>query len=205
MEVDWSAIKRGRSSLHGAFPRVLKVPMIEDAEKALYDMIPDGGSVLDIGAYDRNIERYLKNKPKKVYYKSFDVDKSLPHDYYSFDEIDERFDVAVSFEVIEHLGVKDAVGLVSNMYSVLKDGGKAVISTPNIFHPTVFWRDCTHRTGFRYQELAGIMAASGFRNIKIYRVMKLSLKNRITIFFYKPVLKLLDMDYAGRILAIGER
>jgi SAM-dependent methyltransferase len=203
--INWSAIKRGRSSVRGMFPRVLKLPIIPDANDALYDVIPEGGTVLDVGAYDRNIERYLKTRPRKVVYKSFDVDRSLTHDYYSLDDINESFDVVVSFEVVEHLKVGEVVELLTRIHQLLKVGGKAVLSTPNVYHPTIFWRDCTHKTGFRYNELAGIMSAIGFRGMKVYRVARMSLKDRLAYFFYRPVIKLLDMDFVGRILVIGEK
>lgn len=205
MDINWSSIKEGRNSVKGKFPRILKVPIISDAKKALFDLIPEGGSVLDVGANDRNIEDYLSKRTKKVNYKSFDVDRSLPHDFYSFDEIIDDFDVIVSFEVVEHLGVMEVVELLTKIHERLKKGGKAIISTPNVFHPTIFWRDCTHRTGFRYNELTGIMHSIGFVGLEVYRVANMSFKDRVVYFINKPLIKLLNMDFAGRILVIGEK
>jgi SAM-dependent methyltransferase len=48
-----------------------------------------------------------------------------------FDSLpDNRFDVVVSFQVIEH--IKDDLGYLKEIYRVLKPGGKALITTPNI-------------------------------------------------------------------------
>lgn len=41
-----------------------------------------------------------------------------------------EFDVVVSFQVIEH--IKDDLGYLKEIYRVLKPGGKALITTPNI-------------------------------------------------------------------------
>jgi SAM-dependent methyltransferase len=43
---------------------------------------------------------------------------------------DNHFDVVVSFQVIEH--IKDDLGYLKEIYRVLKPGGKALITTPNI-------------------------------------------------------------------------
>jgi len=43
---------------------------------------------------------------------------------------DDSFDSIVSFQVIEH--IKDDLGYLKEIYRVLKPGGKALISTPNI-------------------------------------------------------------------------
>jgi len=203
--MDWSSIKKGRDTVKGMFPRVLKVPIIPDANRLLYELIPEGGSILDVGANDRKLEGYLKGRPKKLDYKSFDIDRRYKHDYYSLDDITERFDTIVSFEVIEHLGVEEAVELVGRLYGLLKDSGTLVLSTPNVFHPTIFWRDCTHRTGFRYNELAGILSSVGFNNLSVYRVFRGSIRDRIVIFFYNPLLRLMNMDYCGRIIVTGEK
>jgi hypothetical protein len=202
VEIDWSAIKRGRESTRGMFPRVLKVPIIEDARQKVCDLLPEGGSILDVGAYDRNLETYLKKAGKAAQYKSYDPDRALRHDYYNLDEIHETFDVIVVFEVIEHLSVGEVIELMTRLRHFLKEQAILVVSTPNVFHPTIFWRDCTHRTGFRYNEVVGLMQSVGYRAFEVYRVARRSLKDRIAIFFYKPLIKLLNMDFAGRILVI---
>jgi SAM-dependent methyltransferase len=43
---------------------------------------------------------------------------------------DNSYDVVVSFQVIEH--IKDDLGYLKEIYRVLRPGGKALISTPNI-------------------------------------------------------------------------
>lgn len=205
MEIDWSAIKRGRDSTKGMFPRVLKVPIIEDARRKACDLLPGGGALLDVGAHDRNLEAFMRQAGMQAVYRSYDPDRTLPHDYHSLDEIRETFDVIVVFEVIEHLSVAEVIDLAARLRGLLKEGGSLLISTPNVFHPTIFWRDCTHRTGFRYNEVVGILQSMGYGGFEVYRVARMSLKDRITIFFYKPLIKLLNMDFAGRILVVARK
>lgn len=205
MEIDWSAVKRGRDSTRGMFPRVLKVPIIEDAREKVCELLPEGGAILDVGAYDRNLDAYLRKVGKAARYASYDPDRTLPHDYHRLDEIDATFDVIVVFEVIEHLSVSEAFDLLRRLRGLLKDQGALVISTPNVFHPTIFWRDCTHRTGFRYNELVGILKSMGYGGFEVYRVARMSFKDRIAFFFYKPLIKLLNMDFAGRIVVVARK
>jgi 2-polyprenyl-3-methyl-5-hydroxy-6-metoxy-1,4-benzoquinol methylase len=205
MEIDWGRIKQGRDSVKGLFPRILKIPIIPDAKEKVYELIPDNGTILDVGAHDRKLGTYLHKRSKSLTYKSLDTDKKLQHDFYSLDDITEEFDVIVLFEVIEHLDPEDAIELLIRLYQLLKEGGSLVVSTPNIFHPTIFWRDCTHKTGFRYNELAGIMSSVGCRNLEVYRISKVTLKEKLLFTFYRPLLSLLNMDFVGRILVIGKK
>lgn len=64
------------------------------------------------------------------------------------------FDVAASFETIEH--VRDASGLVAELHRVLAPGGRLVMSTPNRLGPTPY-----HVHDFGFPEFAA-MVAGGF-------------------------------------------
>ncbi len=201
MSFNWHLRKKSIREVKNLLPPVHKLPTIRGAKDFISADLPDKISVLDIGASDRNLQDFLLKKGKKEFsYKSMDVDKSLPHDYYSFDEIHEKFDVAVCLEVIEHLPPEETFNLLSGIYGLLKEGGALYLSTPNVFHPTVFWRDSTHRSGFRYGELAGLLTALGFRELRIYRVGRIKFLNKVRAVLANPVLRLLQMDYYSRIL-----
>ncbi|MFN6992331.1 MAG: methyltransferase domain-containing protein, partial [Fervidobacterium sp.] len=53
----------------------------------------------------------------------------------SFPLKNESFDTVVSMDVIEHL--YDVDNFLSEIYRILKNGGKAIISTPNL----ISWRN----------------------------------------------------------------
>ncbi len=63
------------------------------------------------------------------------------------------FDVAASFETIEH--IQDATGLLSELHRVLKPGGSLIISTPNRIGPTPY-----HVHDFGLPEFSAIIESS---------------------------------------------
>lgn len=201
MSFNWHLRKKSMREIKNLLPPINKLPTIWAAKDFIARDLHDKVSLLDIGASDRNLQDFLQKRCKKEFsYKSMDIDRGLPHDYYSFEEIHESFDVIVCLEVIEHLLTEEAFNLLSKTYELLKEGGVLYVSTPNVFHPTVFWRDSTHRSGFRYSELAGLLATLGFRELEIYRVGRIKILNKIRAILANPVLRLLQMDYYSRIL-----
>jgi hypothetical protein len=198
---NWYIRRKSIREVKHLLPPINKLPTVRGGRDFIADDIRENVLLLDIGASDRNLHDFLKSRTgKAVSYKSMDVDRSLPHDYYSLDEIKERFDVIVCLEVLEHLSTEEAFDLLTKTYSFLNEEGMLYLTTPNVFHPTVFWRDSTHRSGFRYSELAGLLAAIGFRELEIYRVGRIKTLNRIRAVLANPVLRLLQMDYYSRIL-----
>ena len=201
--MEWNGIMKGRKLASERLPHILRLPLVGSGRDLLLKFLKKGSSVLDMGANDRNVGRFLKERGVEVEYLSFDVDRSLEHDYYNLKDIDRTFDAVVLFDVIEHMSVKEAAACLSEARRLLKKGGVLVVSTPNVCHPVVFWRDCTHITAFRYDELYGLMASAGFEDIRIYRCGSFSLRDRLVAFLLSPVLRLLRMDYAPGIVAVG--
>ncbi|MBI5587434.1 MAG: methyltransferase domain-containing protein [Deltaproteobacteria bacterium] len=199
----WNEIMKGRKEAASRLPHLFKLPIVASGRDLLLQVLKKGSSLLDIGANDRNIERFLKEKGMEAEYRSFDVDRGLEHDYYDLKEIDRTFDAAVLFDVIEHMSVKEAAGCFAEARRLLKKGGVFVVSTPNVCHPVVLWRDCTHITAFRYDELYGLLASAGFEEIRVYRCGSFSLKDRLVAFLFMPLLRLLRIDYAPGIVAVG--
>lgn len=80
-----------------------------------------------------------------------------------FSEIgDGSFDVVISFQVIEHL--KDDHGFLSEIHRVLRPGGKALISTPNI--KMTLTRNPWHIREYTNHELK-TLAASIFSEVEM--------------------------------------
>jgi 2-polyprenyl-3-methyl-5-hydroxy-6-metoxy-1,4-benzoquinol methylase len=201
MGFDWSSRKRAVKQVREMLPPIYRLPVAAGAKDTLVVGLSEGAMLLDVGASDRNLKEFLAKRFKGTFtYKSMDVDRNMHHDYYSLEEIKEKFDIIACFEVIEHLEAEEAVELFAALHGLLKDGGALYLSTPNVFHPTIFWRDSTHKTGFRYGELAGYLASAGFREIEIYRVGRKKLLNKLRAIAAQPVLRLLQMDHYTRIL-----
>lgn len=201
-EIDWNEIFKGRKK--ASLPNILKLPMVPGRMDILSKVIRNDDKVLDMGANDRTLEKLLLSAGIRARYFSFDIDKTLPHDYYDLDNITDTFDAITAFELVEHMKPFDIVTLFKAASRLLKKGGVFVVSTPNVCHPVHFWRDCTHITPVRYDELYGLLASSGFGDIKIYRSGKLKKKELVTAFLYRPLIKLLKMDFVPSIIAVAK-
>jgi len=162
--------------------------------------------VLDVGAAERRMEQHIEKAVPDVVYKSMDIDRGFPHDYYSLDEIDEQFDLIILLEVVEHLELEDGIKMLGRLRDLLVDGGKLVISTPNIYHPTRFWQTSTHKVAYSYEELGGILLSEGFDVLRIYRTFNASVPKylvRLTLFY--PLHRILNVDFAKSIVIVAQR
>lgn len=117
-----------------------------------------------------DVSRFAVKEAKKLTPKAtffvHDIQKPLT--------LDEKFDLVISFEVVEHL--ENPGKAIVNMYKVLKAGGTLVISTP--FPYKWNFRDPTHINVKYPDEWLKLMRHAGFRNIKFHRFTLLP-------FFYK--------------------
>lgn len=201
----WSEVTRGRQAAH-SLPPILRLPLARDGRELLLGFLRNGVSLLDIGAHDRNLQRFIEAQGFTISYASLDVDRSREHDYYELSSVDRSFDIVVAFDVVEHMTVGEAMECFRRVQrDLLKPGGVFLVGTPNVSHPVVFWRDCTHITPFRYDELYGLLAAAGFSRIEIIRCGRFSLRDRVTALCFRPLLKLLRLDFAPGITAIARK
>jgi 2-polyprenyl-3-methyl-5-hydroxy-6-metoxy-1,4-benzoquinol methylase len=118
---------------------------IQKYARIITDRLPSGGTVLDIGCYTAPLFDLL---PKTIKYRGIDFDaqairiaqgKGAQVQKANLDEeninIQEKFDVVVVAEVLEHL--KRPQDMLLNIKRLLKDDGIAIISLPNentIYH-----------------------------------------------------------------------
>ncbi len=201
----WSELTRGRQKAVETLPNILKFPIVRDKMELLRNILKDGDRLLDIGANDRLLEKQLREAGLNVKYFSLDVDKNLKHDYYSLDEIKGSFDVITSFEVIEHISPAEITAMFKKAQSQLKEGGYIMVSTPNVCHPVNLWTDCSHITAVRHNVLYYLLSSAGFKDIQIYRGGKIKWKDRLWAFVYRPLLKLLRLDYIRHIIVTGRK
>jgi 2-polyprenyl-3-methyl-5-hydroxy-6-metoxy-1,4-benzoquinol methylase len=204
--LDWSQLINFRDQIHKRYPTVWDLKLIKRPSRLLKSLLRPGIRILDVGASDRRMEKRIKSVCPDILYKSMDIDRSNLHDYYSLAEIDEQFDLIILFEVIEHLELEEGVEMLEKLYGMLVDGGKLIISTPNIFHPNRFWTTATHKTAYSYEELGGVVLGQGFEVLGIYRTFNASLPKyflRLTLFY--PLHRILNVDFAKSIVVLAQR
>lgn len=98
-----------------------------------------------------------KGNYKDIKFLVHDMEKPFPK---------EKFDLAVAFDVIEHLPNPE-LG-IKNVYSLLKTGGAAIFTTPNDY-PHIS-NDPTHINVKNPHEWKKILKKAGFKNIYIKQV-----------------------------------
>ncbi|MBI3058112.1 MAG: hypothetical protein HYY81_02195 [Deltaproteobacteria bacterium] len=105
MDVDWTLINRAKNLAEDQLDQpILKLPIIPDFRQPLVEFLRPGMKVLDVGANNRSLKVFLDQRLGfQVAYKSMDIDRSYAHDFYSLEEVQEKFDAVACFEVVEHM------------------------------------------------------------------------------------------------------
>jgi SAM-dependent methyltransferase len=204
--MNWSELYWYREKIHKRFPEVWDLKIVRKRLSVLVKYIQNGDTVLEIGAYDRKLEEKIKTQLPRVEYRSMDIDRSLYHDYYTMEEIKEKFDEILLFEVIEHLEVEEGIKLLQSIYELLRPGGKLILSTPNVMNPVRFWDGVTHRVPYYYEELGGLLLRQGFEVIHIYRVFNNPFfQYLVRVYLFSFLHRFLGIDFAKSILVVAKR
>jgi SAM-dependent methyltransferase len=204
--VKHSRLLKYLEAIHRRYPTVWSLTTVPRASWMLLKIIRPGMRILEVGAADRRMERRIRAVSPDIVYKSMDIDRGLTHDYYSLDDVHEQFDLIVLFEIIEHLDLSDAVKMLTRLRELMSDGGRVIISTPNIYHPHRYWQKATHKTPFSYSELAGIMMERGYEIVTIHRAYKapfITYCARMSFFY--PFHRILDVDFAESIIIVAQK
>jgi SAM-dependent methyltransferase len=204
--IDWSQLIDGRDQIHERYPKIWDLRLIKRPSWLVQKHLRPGMRILDVGAGDRRMERRIKEAYPDILYKSMDIDRQTPHDYYALTDIDEQFDLILLFEVIEHLKLEEGVKMLHRISELLVEGGKVIVSTPNIFNPSRFWIDATHKVAYHYEELGGILSSQGFEVMGIYRTFNASaLKYFLRLTLFYPLHRILDVDFAKSIVFLAKK
>lgn len=204
--ISWSKLFEYRGKIHQKYPDIWDLKILRKRFPLMINTIQDGEKVLDIGASNRNLQERLKRHFPKLIYKSMDIDREQFHDFYSLDEIQESFDIVFLFEVIEHLDLEEGILLLKKIYHLLRDGGRLILTTPNIFNPTRFWRDATHQVAYCYDELGGILLAQGFHIKAMYRTYNDAFhRYLLRVYVMSYLHRYLGIDFAKSLLVVAEK
>jgi len=204
--VDWSQIVYHRDQIHERYHAIWDLPIVRRRTRFVQAYLRPGIRILDVGAWKRKMGKKMEGLYPDIAYKSMDVDRNLFHDYYSLDEIDERFDLITFFEVIEHLELEEGIKMLGRLKQLLADGGLLFISTPNVYNPTRFLLDATHKVAYSYEELGGLLLSQGFTVQGIYRTYNAStLKYFLRLTLLYPLHKIVNVDFARSIIVVAAK
>jgi SAM-dependent methyltransferase len=202
----WSERFAWREKVHEHYREVWDLELVRKRLPYIASHIQDGESVLEMGASNCRLEKRLKAFHPRLRYKSMDIDPSYPHDYSSFEEIKETFDVVLLFEVIEHIDLKGGGEMVAKIYEVLNPGGRVILSTPNIYTPGQYWKDVDHLTAYHHEELGALFLSRGFDIVDIRRVYNAPfLQYVMKVYLLSPVFRFLKIDYTKSILLVARK
>ncbi len=201
----WSRFYSYRKEIKKTYPSVYKIKIRKKLTDILLEESEEGIKILDVGANQRIHGEEITLKKPTITYKSMDIDRALPHDYSSLDEINESFDLIIFSEVIEHLNFKEGISMLRKLLTLLNSNGKIVLSTPNLYHPNRYW-DSDHRTPYRYDEICAALISVGFNINKIYRIYNDQfLRRMIRIYIASHLHKYLDVDFAKSIIVVASK
>jgi 2-polyprenyl-3-methyl-5-hydroxy-6-metoxy-1,4-benzoquinol methylase len=204
LKTSWSTLYKTRREIQRNFPDFWDLTVRKKHLEVILEEVKDGDKILDIGSSTRELRRCLIDLcGRAISYKSMDIDRETKQDYYSLDEINEKFNVVFLFEVIEHLTFEDGVHLLSGIHDILLPGGKLILTTPNAFHPNRYW-EYSHKVSYRYDEIGGILISLGFRVKRIFRIYNDAFFRRLfRIWVAAPLHKYFSVDFAKSILLVA--
>lgn len=203
-KISWSDLFKRRNEIHRRYPDIWHLKILRKRFPLMLRTLRDGARVLDVGASNRELEGRLKKYYPNLIYRSMDIDQTQFHDYYRFEDIQERYDVVFLFEVIEHLPLEEGMGMLKKIYELLIRGGKLILTTPNIYNPSRYWRDATHKQAYCYDELGGILMAQGFSIQEMYRTYSDAFHRYLfRVYVMAPLHRYLGVDFAKSILIVA--
>lgn len=203
---EWSKLFQYREAIHERYREVWDIPLTKNRRSLLKGLLKDGMTVLDVGGGLRGMKDEIAKMGLHVEYKSMDIDRGNPHDYYDLADIKEQFDVVLLFEVIEHVSLENCLDLLKKIYAVTKEKGIVIVSTPNIFNPSRYMRDSSHVTFYAYDELCGLISMAGFHIRQVNRSYNDAIHRYfLKVYLFRFLFRFLSIDYANSIFATGEK
>jgi SAM-dependent methyltransferase len=204
--MNWGEQFKWRGKVHEQYPEVWDLRIVRKRLPFILKYLKDGEAVLEVGAFDRSLEQRLKRDRPAVSYKSLDIDPTYPHDYRSLDQVQERFDLVLLFELIEHLDWRAGREMAGKIYGILNPGGRVIVTTPNVYTPGQYWKDASHLTPYHYEELGGLFMGQGFEVVEICRLFNDAvLPYAAKAYVFASFFRFLGIDFARSILLAARK
>jgi SAM-dependent methyltransferase len=204
--MQWSEQFRWREKVHEMYPEIWDLKIVRKRLPFVLKYLKDGEAVLDLGAFDRSLEGRLKEHRPHIVYKSLDIDPTYSHDYQSLDQVQESFDFILLFEVIEHLDRGEGQEMVGRIFSILRPGGRVIVTTPNVYAPGQYWKDVSHRTPYHYEELGALFLSEHFELVEMGRMFNEAMAGYVLkAYLSAPLFRFLGIDFSKSILLVAQR
>jgi SAM-dependent methyltransferase len=202
----WGEQFQWREKVHQQYREIWDLKIIRKRLPFILRYLKDGETVLEIGAYNRELGARIKEYYPHILYKSMDIDPTYSHDYSSLEEIREKFDMVLLFEVIEHLDLDEGMEMIAKIYQILNRGGRVILSTPNTCTPGEYWKSVSHHTAYHYEELGGVLLSQQFELVEICRLFNAPfLQFLIKTFLLLPIFRFLGIDFTKSILVVARK
>lgn len=202
--ISWQRLRAARAEAARRWPSPLRLPLVKRPTDVLYGLLEGGESVLDVGSGDATRRERIARRFPEVSYVSVDPDREAHADHVALDTVRASFDLAVSFEVLEHLPPEDGIALLTATRSKLRPGGRMIVSVPATHTPGRWLRDCTHVTPWAHDELGGALILAGFALESLHRSYPGPALRRVwrrTVL--GPLGHMFGIDYAHSVIAVG--
>lgn len=202
--LSWQKLLAARKRAAGRWPSPFRLPLVHRPTDVLYAALGASDRVLDVGAGDATRRERIRARFPGVSYVSVDPDPEAGADHRSVGDATGPFDVAILFEVIEHLRPEAAVAVLGEVRERLRPGGRVIVSVPSTHTPGRFLRDCTHVTPWAHDELGAALLLAGFELDALHRTYPGTFLGRaLRRFVLGPVGHAFGLDYAHSVVATG--
>lgn len=204
-DFSWSTFYAHRKAVRKIYPSIYKVQLRKKLFDVVMEELKGGELVLDVGASTKALgDRIKKTGKADVIYKTMDIDSATDHDYHSLEEIEEKFDVIILSEVIEHIEFNEGIEFLKSLKELLVPGGRLIVSTPNLNHPNRYFQDPDHKTPYTYETLGAALEESGLPLSVMYRIYNDSIIRRtLRLYITTWLYRYLDIDFAKSIVAVA--
>lgn len=204
--LSWQQLRAARKRAAEAWPSPFRLPLVHRPTDVLYAALAGAERVIDVGAGDDTRRERLAARFPKVAYVSVDPDPEAHADHRSVGDVQGEFDVAILFEVLEHLRPELGIAVLAAVRGKLRPGGRIFVSVPATHTPGRFQRDCTHVTPWAHDELGAALLLAGFELDALHRTYPGTFVSRAARrFLLGPVGHAFGIDYAYSVVASGHR